>query len=63
MPQPTKTSLTRLKKELIRMKRDPPPYITASPNPDNLLEWHYIITDIPNCIYSGIVFIDSLNVT
>lgn len=34
------------------ISKSPPPLITTSPNPENILEWHYLIS-IPDAPYSG----------
>lgn len=33
------SSTARLKKDFLRIKQDPIPYITAEPFPHNILEW------------------------
>lgn len=40
----TKQAHKRLTKEYKLMVDNPPPYILARPNENNILEWHYIIT-------------------
>lgn len=40
----TKQAHKRLTKEYKLMVDNPPPYIVARPNENNILEWHYIIT-------------------
>ncbi|CCE91044.1 E2 ubiquitin-conjugating protein UBC6 TDEL_0C01550 [Torulaspora delbrueckii] len=40
----TKQAHKRLTKEYKLMVENPPPYILARPNENNILEWHYIIT-------------------
>lgn len=35
------------------MLANPPPYILAKPNDENILEWHYIITGPPKTPYEG----------
>ncbi|CCC70330.1 hypothetical protein NCAS_0E02600 [Naumovozyma castellii] len=47
----TKQALKRLTKEYKLMVENPPPYILARPNEDNILEWHYIITGPPDTPY------------
>lgn len=38
----------RLTKEYKAISENPPPYVTARPNEENILEWHYIITGPTN---------------
>ena len=45
--------LQRLQREYLAMQRDPPPYITAVPLPENILEWHYCLYDIQDPAYAG----------
>lgn len=35
------------------MVENPPPFIIAQPNEDNVLEWHYVITGPPDTPYMG----------
>lgn len=35
------------------MSANPPPYILAQPNDENILEWHYVITGPPKTPYEG----------
>ena len=41
----------RLKKDYRSLKRDPEPYILAEPDPQNILNWHYVITGPPDTPY------------
>ncbi|XP_003742050.2 ubiquitin-conjugating enzyme E2 J2-like [Galendromus occidentalis] len=48
----------RLKRDYIRILRDPLPFIVVQPLPENILEWHYVILGTPgtpfeNGIYHG----------
>ena len=43
----TKQALKRLTKEYKLIVENPPQFIEARPNEDNILEWHYIITGPP----------------
>ncbi|GMM35624.1 E2 ubiquitin-conjugating protein [Saccharomycopsis crataegensis] len=43
----------RLTREYKNIQKNPPPYITAKPNEDNILEWHYVITGPPDTCYVG----------
>lgn len=47
----TKQALKRLTKEYKLIVENPPQYIEARPNEDNILEWHYIITGPPDTPY------------
>jgi len=47
------TSVTRLKMDYMRLKKDPVPYIVAEPIPSNLLEWHYVVTGPEQSPYHG----------
>lgn len=44
----TRQSQKRLTKEYKTIVANPPPYITAKPNDENILEWHFIITGPPS---------------
>lgn len=41
----------RLNKEYKAISANPPPYIIAKPNDENILEWHYVITGPPKTPY------------
>lgn len=43
----------RLTKEYKSIAANPPPFIEARPNEDNILEWHYVITGPPKTPYEG----------
>lgn len=43
----------RLNKEYKTIQSNPPPYITAKPNDENILEWHYVIEGPPLTPYEG----------
>lgn len=47
----SKQALKRLTKEYKLIVENPPQYIEARPNEDNILEWHYIITGPPDTPY------------
>lgn len=47
------TSTLRLKQDYLRLKRDPVPYITAEPLPQNILEWHYVVKGPEESPYYG----------
>lgn len=49
----TRQSQKRLTKEYKAISATPPPYITAKPNDENILEWHYIISGPPNTPFEG----------
>ena len=48
-----KTATARLKQDLIRLKKDPVPYVLAEPLPSNILEWHYVVTGPEGSLYEG----------
>ncbi|CCE88633.1 Piso0_001405 [Millerozyma farinosa CBS 7064] len=43
----------RLTKEYKAISTNPPPYITARPNEENILEWHYVITGPADTPFEG----------
>lgn len=49
----TKAANKRLVKEYASIQENAPPYITAKPAENNLLEWHYLITGPPETPYEG----------
>ncbi|CEP60262.1 E2 ubiquitin-conjugating protein UBC6 LALA0_S01e06678g [Lachancea lanzarotensis] len=49
----TRQAQKRLTKEYKSMVENPPPFIIAQPNEDNILEWHYVISGPPDTPYSG----------
>lgn len=49
----TRQSQKRLNKEFKAISANPPPYITAKPNDENILEWHYLIQGPPNTPFEG----------
>ncbi|XP_067632071.1 ubiquitin-conjugating enzyme E2 J2-like [Eurosta solidaginis] len=52
-PRKQPTAISRMKQDYMRLKRDPLPYITAEPLPNNLLEWHYVVKGPANTPYFG----------
>ncbi|KAG5366334.1 Ubiquitin-conjugating enzyme E2 6 [Yarrowia sp. B02] len=52
-PMATKAANKRLVKEYASIQENAPPFITAKPAENNLLEWHYLITGPPNTPYEG----------
>lgn len=47
------TSSARLRQDYLRLKRDPVPYITAEPLPQNIFEWHYVVKGPEDSPYFG----------
>ncbi|KAF0305379.1 Ubiquitin-conjugating enzyme E2 J2 [Amphibalanus amphitrite] len=47
------TALVRLRRDYMRLKTDPVPYISAEPLPSNILEWHYIVRGPEGTPYAG----------
>ncbi|PSK35189.1 hypothetical protein C7M61_004853 [Candidozyma pseudohaemuli] len=43
----------RLNKEYKTIQANPPPFIEAKPNDENILEWHFIITGPPSTPYEN----------
>jgi ubiquitin-protein ligase len=48
------TASARLKQDYLRIKKDPVPYVTASPLPTNILEW-YVYMD--SYVFYSLVFL------
>ncbi|KAL6059464.1 Ubiquitin-conjugating enzyme, variant 2 [Balamuthia mandrillaris] len=48
-----KDYVRRLRKELQQLIKEPVPHIEALPNPNNILEWHYVITGPSGTPYQG----------
>ncbi|GMR36098.1 hypothetical protein PMAYCL1PPCAC_06293, partial [Pristionchus mayeri] len=46
-------AVSRLKKDYVKLMKEPIPYVRAAPLPANILEWHYIIIGAPNTPYEG----------
>ena len=51
---------TRLRKELIHLKKDPPPGLIAEPNEDDILLWHYAIRGPLETPYEDGVYIGKI---
>lgn len=49
----THAATKRLTKEYKTISANPPPYITAHPSENNILEWHYILTGPPATPYEN----------
>ncbi|XP_017473295.1 PREDICTED: ubiquitin-conjugating enzyme E2 J2 [Rhagoletis zephyria] len=52
-PRKQPTAISRMRQDYMRLKRDPLPYITAEPLPNNILEWHYVVKGPANTPYYG----------
>ncbi|XP_018801313.1 PREDICTED: ubiquitin-conjugating enzyme E2 J2-like [Bactrocera latifrons] len=52
-PRKQPTAISRMRQDYMRLKRDPLPYITAEPLPNNILEWHYVVKGPVNTPYYG----------
>lgn len=50
------TATARLKQDYIRIMKDPVPYVTAVPLPNNILEWRYIVRGPENTPYEGGIY-------
>lgn len=49
----TRGATKRLSKEYQQIQIDPPEFVIAKPSERNILEWHFVITDIPDSPYSN----------
>jgi len=49
----TRKYVKRLQREYLLIQKNPPPYIDAAPLPENILEWHYCLSGLEDCPYSG----------
>ncbi|EEB09798.2 ubiquitin conjugating enzyme Ubc6 [Schizosaccharomyces japonicus yFS275] len=49
----SKAAYRRLMKEYMMIQKNPVEFVEARPAPDNILEWHYIITGPPDTPYEG----------
>lgn len=52
----SKACINRLQKEYKAILKDPPPNIKAHPNPNNILEWHYVIEGHTDSDFQGGVY-------
>jgi len=50
------TATARLKQDYMRIMKDPVPYVQATPQPANILEWHYIIDGPESSPYEGGIY-------
>jgi len=50
------TATARLKQDFMRLQKDPVPYVTASPLPSNILEWHYVVAGPEKTPYEGGIY-------
>uniref|UniRef100_A0A7E4VKW4 Ubiquitin-conjugating enzyme E2 J2 n=1 Tax=Panagrellus redivivus TaxID=6233 RepID=A0A7E4VKW4_PANRE len=53
MTGPSTTAVVRLKKDYMRLMKDPVPYAIARPLSSNILEWHYVVTGAKDTPYEG----------
>ena len=49
----TRTCINRLRQDFMRLKKDPVPYVTATPLDSNILEWHYVVKGPEGTPYEG----------
>ena len=40
------TAVKRLQNDFIQIVKDPVPYVSAQPLPSNILEWHYVVSNL-----------------
>lgn len=52
----TKLCFQRLHKELRALAKSPLPNMLCAVNPDNMLEWEYVLLGAPDSVYSGGVY-------
>ncbi len=50
----------RLRKELVKLQKDPPPGVIAEPDESNILKWHYAVRGPPGTAFEGGVYIGKL---
>jgi ubiquitin-conjugating enzyme E2 J2 len=50
----------RLRKELIKLQKDPPPGVIAEPKESDILVWHYAIKGASGTPYDGGVYVGKL---
>eukprot|EP01059_Diplonema_ambulator_P019911 TRINITY_DN33594_c0_g1_i1.p1 TRINITY_DN33594_c0_g1~~TRINITY_DN33594_c0_g1_i1.p1 ORF type:complete len:232 (+),score=35.24 TRINITY_DN33594_c0_g1_i1:50-697(+) len=53
MGTPGPACIRRLSNDYLMVKKNPPPFVTAHPDPTNLLLWHYTIEGPPGSPYEG----------
>ncbi|XP_026464100.1 ubiquitin-conjugating enzyme E2 J2-like [Ctenocephalides felis] len=53
MSRKANSATLRLKQDYLRLKKDPVPYVTAEPVPNNILEWHYVVEGPEGSPYHG----------
>ena len=53
MVKPSKMCKRRLHKEWKAIVKEPIDFVLAAPNPNNLLEWHFVIDDLDDARYRG----------
>jgi len=49
----SKAAAKRLSKEYVSMQKDPPPFIWASPDENDILIWNFLIRGPPDSVYRG----------
>lgn len=50
----------RLRKELVKLQKDPPPGVIAEPDESNILKWHYAVRGPSGTAFEGGVYIGKL---
>ena len=50
----------RLRKELVKLQKDPPPGVIAEPDESNILKWHYAVRGPSDTNFDGGVYIGKL---
>ena len=51
---------TRLRKELIKLQKEPPPGIIAEPMESDILTWHYAVRGPSDTAYSSGIYVGKL---
>jgi ubiquitin-conjugating enzyme E2 J2 len=51
---------TRLRKELTKLKKDPPPGVIAEPKESDILTWFYALQGPPDTPYEGGIYVGKL---
>ncbi|CAG9766524.1 unnamed protein product [Ceutorhynchus assimilis] len=49
----TRGATSRLRQDYLRLKKDPIPYVNAEPLPNDILEWHYVVSGPEDSPYEG----------
>lgn len=50
----------RLRKELVKLQKDPPPGVIAEPDESNILKWHYAVRGPSGTAFEGGIYVGKL---